>query len=171
MPESSSSDVKTFPVDTPFQQMARRPGGVPRVQALERAQMQIDDARDTFGAWFSEQVAAIAAALPADGDSGTDAPRWVETASSHARQLHDIGTTMGYQLVTFIAGNFCDVLDAIRNGAAPNRELIDLHVEALRMSKQEKYQRLTPADFPELSSGLNKLLLLAKAGAEHRQDN
>lgn len=170
MPDNSS-DVKTFPVDSHFQQMARRPGGVPRAQALERAHMQIDDARNTFGAWFSEQVAAITAALPKDDDPGADAPRWVETVSSHARQLHDVGTTMGYQLVTFIAGHFCDMLDAIRDGAAPNRELIDLHVEALRMSRQEKYQRMTAADFPELSSGLNKLLLLAKAGGELQPDN
>jgi hypothetical protein len=163
--------VKTFPVDSHFQQMARRSGGVPRAQALERAQMQIDDARDTFGVWFSGQVAAITAALPKDDDSGADAPRWIETASSHARQLHDIGTTMGYQLVTFIAGNFCNMLDAIRNGAAPNRELIDLHIEALRVSRQEKYQHMTAADFPELSSGLHKLLLLAKADAEPQPDN
>jgi hypothetical protein len=156
-------DAKVFPVDSRFQQLARRPGGIPRAQAIERAQAGVDEIKQTFGGWFDKELQAIVAALPRqDSDYGNPGV-WLDVALFHCRQLRDVGTTMGHELVTFIAGNFCEVLEAIKAGAEPNAELIQLHVEALRMSKQDRYQSSTPADFPELSSGLHKLLSLAKA--------
>ena len=108
----------------------------------------------------------IVVALP-NNDAGYANPGvWLDVVLMHCRQLRDVGTTMGYELVTFIAGNFCEVLEAIKAGAEPNQELIQLHVEALRMSKQARYKSTTPADFPELSSGLHKLLSLTKAGTD-----
>jgi hypothetical protein len=166
----NSQDAKVFPVDTRFQQLARRPGGIPRAEAIERAQTQVDEIKVTFDDWFDERLRELTGALPADGPLPKEGP-WIEAVHFHCRQLRDVGTTMGYELVTFIAGNFCELLEAIRNGAEPNRELIDLHVEALRMSRQRRYQRTTPADYPELSSGLHKLLSLAKAGSDPQPDN
>lgn len=165
----NNNETKTFPVDSRFQQLARRPGGIPRAQAIERAQSQVDEIKVTFGDWFDEQVRGIVDVLPQSDDARI--VNWVDIAHFHCRQLRDVGTTMGFQLVTFIAGNFCEVLDAIKAGAEPNKDLINLHVEALRMSRQAKYQRMTPADFPELSSGLNQLVVLAKTGADPQPDN
>jgi hypothetical protein len=159
-------DAKVFPVDSRFQQLARRPGGIPRAQAIEQAQAGVDQIKQTFGDWFDKELDGIIVALPHNEKGYAEAGVWLDVVLMHCRQLRDVGTTMGYELVTFIAGNFCDVLEAIKAGAEPNQELIQLHVEALRMSKQAKYQQTTPADFPELSSGLHKLLSLTKAGSE-----
>ncbi len=169
MADSDNNEAKTFPVDSRFQQLARRPGGIPRAEAIERAQSKVDEIKVTFSDWFDQQVQAIVDVLPKTDDARI--VNWVDIAHFHCRQLRDVGTTMGFQLVTFIAGNFCEVLDAIKAGAEPNKDLINLHVEALRMSKQDRYQRMTPADFPELSSGLNRLVALAKTGADPQQDN
>jgi len=162
----NNPDAKVFPVDSRFQQLARRPGGIPRAQAIERAQAGIDDIKQTFGDWFDKELDGIVVALPHDEKGYAKTGVWLDVVLMHCRQLRDVGTTMGHELVTFIAGNFCEVLEAIKAGAEPNPELIQLHVEALRMSKQERYKSTTPADFPELSSGLHKLLSLAKAGSE-----
>lgn len=159
-------DPKIFPVDSRFQQLARRPGGMPRAEAIERAQAGVDEIKQTFGSWFDKELDGIVVALPHRDSEYASPGVWLDVVLMHCRQLRDVGTTMGYELVTFIAGNFCEVLEAIKAGAEPNRELIQLHVEALRMSKQARYKSTTPADFPELSSGLHKLLSLTKAGAE-----
>lgn len=165
------TDAKVFPVDSRFQQLARRPGGIPRAEAIERAQAGVDEIKQTFGNWFDKELDGIVVALP-HNDAGYANPGvWLDVVLMHCRQLRDVGTTMGYDLVTFVAGNFCEVLEAIKAGAEPNKELIQLHVEALRMSKQTRYQRTSAADFPELSSGLHKLLSLAKAGSEPRGES
>jgi len=166
-----SSDAKVFPVDSRFQQLARRPGGMPRAQAIERAQAGVDEIKQTFGDWFDKELDGIIVALPHSARGYADPGVWLDVVLFHCRQLRDVGTTMGHELVTFIAGNFCEVLEAIKAGAEPNAELIQLHVEALRMSKQDKYKSSTPADFPELSSGLHKLLSLTKAGSEPQGEN
>ena len=38
---------------------------------------------------------------------------------------------MGFELVTFIANNFCDILDAIKAGAPYDKNMIDCHIDAL----------------------------------------
>jgi uncharacterized protein involved in tellurium resistance len=170
MPDKDPN-AKVFPVDSRFQQLARRPGGMPRAEAIERAQTGVDEIKQTFGNWFDKELDAIIVALPHD-DAGYAKPGiWLDVVLTHCRQLRDVGTTMGFELVTFIAGNFCEVIEAIQAGAEPNRELIQLHVEALRMSKQTKYQRTSAADYPELSSGLHKLLSLAKAGKDSQGES
>lgn len=109
-------DAKVFPVDSRFQQLARRPGGIPRAQAIERAQAGVDEIKQTFGGWFDKELQAIVAALPRqDSDYGNPGV-WLDVALFHCRQLRDVGTTMGHELVTFIAGNFCEVLEAIKAG-------------------------------------------------------
>jgi hypothetical protein len=168
MPENDP-DAKVFPVDSRFQQLARRPGGMPRAEAIERAQAGVDEIKQTFGNWFDKELDGIVVALPHDEKGYAKPGIWLDVVLMHCRQLRDVGTTMGHELVTFIAGNFCEVLEAIKAGAEPNRELIQLHVEALRMSKQKQYQSTTPADFPELSAGLQKLLSLTKAGTDPEQ--
>ena len=159
------ADAKVFPVDSRFQQLARRPGGIPRAQAIERAQAGVDELKATFGDWFDKELDGIVVALP-HNDAGYANPGvWLDVVLMHCRQLRDVGTTMGFELVTFVAGNFCELLETIRAGAEPNVELIGLHVEALRMSRQDRYGGTSPSEVPELSSGLHKLLMLAKAGS------
>ncbi len=170
MMSDKDPDAKVFPVDSRFQQLARRPGGIPRAEAIERAQAGVDEIKITFGDWFDRELDGIVVALPHNDAGYEKAGVWLDVVLTHCRHLRDVGTTMGFELVTFIAGNFCDVLEAIKAGAEPNQELIQLHVEALKMSKQARYQRTTPADFPELSSGLHKLLSLTKAGTDPQPD-
>ncbi len=41
MSDSKNHDSRVFPLDTNFQRMARRPGGIPREQALRNAKIQV----------------------------------------------------------------------------------------------------------------------------------
>ena len=48
MSESDKPEARIFAVETRFQKLARRSGGIPRDQAIEQATLQIDAAKPTF---------------------------------------------------------------------------------------------------------------------------
>jgi hypothetical protein len=83
--------------------------------------------------------------------------------------LRDVGGTMGYELVSFIASNFCHILDAIKAGAAYDKDMIDCHMDALLLARTEQYRHLTPDQVPEMASGLRRVVELAKASARDRK--
>jgi hypothetical protein len=55
MAESSSREGRTFPVETRFQKLARRPGGLPRAQAIEAAQAKIEESKPEFETWLGRR--------------------------------------------------------------------------------------------------------------------
>jgi len=76
----SADEAKVFPVDTRFQQMARRPGGISREKALTNATSELENARPEVEDWLDHWSArganrgvghelAVGAAL-AGGDAG-----------------------------------------------------------------------------------------------------
>ena len=82
----------------------------------------------------------------------------IEAIDRRCGQLRDTGTTMGLPLVTFIAGNLCKVLDAVRNGAPYDAEMVDCHIDALILAKQDAYRNIGPEQVPEMTSGLHRML-------------
>jgi hypothetical protein len=153
-----ADDANAFLVDSHFQKMARRAGGVTREQALESAQLAIDKIKLGFGDWLQTEVDALVAEIRNGRKSGPDDTSWAESAGMHARQIRDVGTTMGFELVTFITNNLNEMFEAICAGGTPRNEMIDCHLDALLLAKQEKYRHLRPEQLPELSTGLRKVL-------------
>ena len=163
MAANPDHDIHTFSVDTNFQKMARRAGGVPRQQALESAQLAMDKIKLGFGDWLNGEIELLSAAIQKGRPALSNDTVWVETALTHARQIRDVGTTMGFELVTFIASNLSQVLEAVLAGAGPKKEMIDCHIDALLLAKQEQYRHLRPEQLPELSSGLLRVLEASSA--------
>jgi hypothetical protein len=161
MPENSTDDPNTFFVDTNFQKMARRAGGVPREKALENARVTLETIKVGFRDWLDGEIASLAAQLRKGRSSDANDAAWAEAAIIHCRQIRDVGTTMGFQLVTFIASNLCEMLDGIIAGASPRNDMIDCHIDALSLAKQEQYRHLRPEQLPELSGGLRRVLEVA----------
>jgi hypothetical protein len=148
---------RTFSVESRFQKLARRGGGVARDQAIERAKATIDDVKPSFGEWLDGELDALRAVTQKAAAGGFDDSSWVETADQHSRQIRDVGTTMGYQLLTFVANSLCDVFEAIAGGAEYRSDLVDCHIEALLLAKQERYRSMRPEQLPELSAGLRRV--------------
>lgn len=164
MAQQPDRDPNIFPVDTRFQQLARRPGGVTRERAIESAQRQIEELKADFGDWLDRELQNLAASIrQLDANPGNAAS--LERAQQGCSQLRDVGATMGYQLVTFIANNFCDVLDAVKAGAAYDRDMIDCHMDALLLARTDQYRNLTPDQVPEMTRGLRRVVELAHANA------
>jgi hypothetical protein len=153
MQNKSDCDARIFFVDTRFQRMARRPGGVPRTQALENAQSKIADSTPEFEAWLDRELQALADLMAKVHGRAAEAG-WSEAICGHCRQLRDVGTTMGYELLTFVANNLCAILEAAVADDEGNIETIICHIDAMLLARQKQYRHLRPEQVPELSKGL-----------------
>jgi hypothetical protein len=155
MAKPSKPDARIFPIETRFQMMARRDGGIPRDQAIERAAVEIKKAEPGFDAWLDDGLMhlqrLIAEARPADLS-------WVEGVNTRSRQLCESAGTLGFGLLSFVANSLCDVLDSIEAGGTCNMETIVCHVDALSLASQNSYRRLTPEQVPDLTEGLRRVV-------------
>jgi hypothetical protein len=156
MSESSNREARIFSVETRFQRMARRPGGISRAQALENAQQKIEANKPEFEAWLDSELRALVDVMD-KVRAGAAPPQWVEVVGTHGRQLHEIGTTVGYTLLSFIANNLCQILENAAAGAESHLELITCHVDALLLARQARYRNMSPDQLPELSGGLRRV--------------
>lgn len=157
MADNNENEPRVFTVETRFQKLARQPGGISREKAIENATAKIEEIKPTFDHWVGTELESLSA-LVKTVQAGKPQPDWVEAANVHSRQIRDAGTTMGSELLTFIASSFCDVLDAIEAGAECNMESITCHLDALFLARQQRYHGMKPADVPELTRGLRRVV-------------
>jgi hypothetical protein len=149
--------ARIFPVDTRFQQLARRSGGVPRDRAIERAQTALEEVKPGYDEWLEREVKGLAD-LVKNVEAGKEEPGWVETATFRSRQLRDSSGSLGYELLAFISGSLCELLDSIEAGSDCNMESIICHIDALMLARQGSYRRMRPEQVPELTKGLQRVV-------------
>lgn len=154
---AATLDARIFPVDTHFQKMARRDGGVPRDKAIEQAQAQIDDAKSHFDDWLERQLKEFKR-LMKKVEGAKAATDWTQTANFRSRELRDSAATFGFELLAFIAGSLCEILDSIEAGSKCSMESITCHIESLLLAGRVSYRRLTPEQVPDLTEGLHRLV-------------
>jgi chemotaxis protein histidine kinase CheA len=160
MPEKPRREAHIFHVDSRFERMARRSGGITREQALANAQAQVDQIKADFANWLDQELQQLRAALTQIEVYPSDIAV-LDRADHNCSQLRDIGATMGFELVTFVAGSLCAMLDTIKAGAAYDKDMIDCHINALFLVKTEPYRNLSPHQVPEMSYGLRRIVELA----------
>jgi hypothetical protein len=165
MSKEPERQAHTFFVETRFQRMARRPGGVPRDAALEQAQANIEDSKLEFEAWLDAELRELANVVR-NAQAGSAAPGWFEDIRSRSRQMGDLGTTMGFVLLTFIANNLCEILEGTQAGDEYNMETITCHLDALLLARQKQYREMPLEQLPELIKGLRLVAQSASIGSE-----
>ena len=157
MTKQTEPDARIFHVDTRFQRLARRSGGMSREQAISRAQAGIEEAGGGFEEWVDTELKELVD-LVKSANTGRAAPDWLEAANFRGRQLRDVGTTMGFELLSFVADSLCDLLDSIAGGAECNMDSVVCHVDALVLSRQERYRHMQPDQVPDLTKGLRRVV-------------
>ena len=120
----------------------------------------------SFGEWLDSEIESLTAEISKERSIPAGDTAWAQAALIHARQMRDVGTTMGFELVTFITGNLCEIFESIAAGASPRNELIDCHIDALLLAKQERYCHLRPEELLELSTGLRRILDVDSASTD-----
>lgn len=163
MTDKTPPNVRIFAVKTRFQELAQRPGGVPRNVAIQQAESQIDTVRPDFVNWIDRELQDLAQAFRKIQGGQADRAQ-IDEIDRRCRQLHDTGTTMGLSLVTFIADNLCKVLETVKDGAPYDAEVVDCHIDALFLAKQDAYRNIRPEQVPEMTSGLHRMLERANRG-------
>ena len=159
MKKTNHPEAKLFYADTRFERLARRPGGVDREQALAKAQAEVEELKADFGVWIGQEFDALDAAL-AEIESDPKDKGALERAHKTCAQLRDVGGTMGYQLVTFVAKTLCDILEAYIAGATYDKDVIVCHTDAFKLARLEQYRHLQPEDVPEMTAGLLRVVEL-----------
>jgi hypothetical protein len=153
-------DAETFYAETHYERMVRRPGGSPRDEALAAAQLQIDELKVGFLDWLNQQLNQLSSAL-GELDADPAVTSRVERAYQVCAQVQDVGTTMGFSLVTFVAKTLCEVLESMKAGAIYDKEMIDCHINALLYVAKDPHRSLTQQQIVELSGGLRHLAGIA----------
>jgi hypothetical protein len=149
--------ARVFAVETRFQQMARRPGGVSRERAIEQAENNVESARPDYDAWLDIELRDLSG-LVKKTQSGHPEPNWIESAAFRSRDLRDSATALHFELLSFIAGSLCEVFDAIEAGSECSMEAITCHVDALTLARKMSYRHLKPEQVPELVKGLRQVV-------------
>jgi hypothetical protein len=161
MSDQDKQDARIFYADSRFERLARRPGGVPREQALTQAQEQVEDLKQDFDPWLDLELLSLREAVAQVHRNPAD-PATLERAERLCAQVQDISGTMGYELVTFVASSFCTVIDALKAGAVYDKEIVDCHMNALLLVRTRTFRNLRPDQVPEMSGGLQRVVELAK---------
>jgi len=158
-------EAREFHVETKFQQFAKRPGGVPRDQAIINAQSTVATLKPGFETWLDDEIAQLQRAIPPAGNDLKDRA-WMKIADDHSQHLADVSATMGYDFVSYVANNLCLMFDAIRQGADYRRDVLVIHLDALVLGRKDKFRRMKPEDVPELTEGLRRVLESPKLKAK-----
>ena len=166
MSNDTKREARTFFVDTRFQKMARRPGGVPRAQAIENALARIEEHKPNLEAWLDGELDALVE-LVRNAQAGTAEPQWTEAVEAHSRQLRDVGATIGFELLTFVANNLCATLEGMNPHDPSKTDSIACHVDAMLLARQRRYRKMRPEQLPELTKGLR---LVAETVSIHPDD-
>jgi hypothetical protein len=169
MSESDKNKAHIFYVDSRFERLARRSGGVPREKALAAAQGQIETIRPAFGEWLEQELNDLSAAA-ADADAAPDNMDAVDRVDIVCGQIRDLGATMGHSLVTFVAGSLCTILEAVKEGAAYDTEAVSCHISALRLVRTEPYRSMRADQVPEMMTGLRRIVELTKNDPDRKKN-
>jgi hypothetical protein len=159
-PKSTTQAAAIFFPDTRFERMARRSGGMTRDEAVKAAQQQLEEMKSEFEPWLDGQLQELRRALSGHGDGSPFVPP-MESGQRICVEVQDVGTTMGFGLVTFVANALFEILETVKAGAPYDKDMVDCHVNTLFFVTREPYRNMSPEDVPELSSGLRRLADIA----------
>ncbi len=154
--KQAEPDPYIFPVETRFHKLAQRPGGIPRDQAIERAQAQVEELKADFDDWLEARLQELTTLFDAV-KRGNGQADWIEAANLNSRQLRDVGTTVGFELLSFVTDSLCEVLDAAQASGEHSIESIACHIDSLMLIQKRSYRHLKPEQVPELTEGLQRV--------------
>ena len=160
MPEALEPGARIFFANSRFERMARRPGGIPRHEAVAKAEAQIEELKSGFNEWLDRELGDLNEMLLKVELDLNDSVS-LESAFRNCAQLQAVGAAMGYNLVTFVAENLCKIIETVMSGSAYDKDMIDCHINAFWLAKTDEYRTMNPEQVPEMAQGLRRVVELA----------
>ncbi|MBM3526647.1 MAG: hypothetical protein FJX62_01020 [Alphaproteobacteria bacterium] len=140
-----------------FGAMARAPGGIEREHAVGAAETTLAGMRSSIDEYIALEFDRLNRVVAALGN-GCSSPADADTLYRPVCGLRDVGSTAGFELLTEIARNFCDLLEAVQAGAQCGQDVVDCHVAALHVARQECHRGTGLKGAEELVAGLKTIL-------------
>jgi len=112
------------------------------LSAIKRAEQAIEELKEEFAGWIVEDVDKLTAARDAFA-----ANRNADTFGTLYRAAHDLkgqGATFDFPLVARVAASLCKFTDGSSTGEALPLNLIDAHVNAIKIIVRDKIKN--PSD-------------------------
>lgn len=159
--KQAKTEGRTIPVVSNFQRMARRPGGMAKERVIHQADKDMEEIRPAMVEWLQNQVADLDAAVASIIANEANADT-IAQARVISDQVRDLGATLGFPLLTFVAGHLGEIFEALTAGANNLSEIITCHHAVLKLSMMEDYRLMSSEDLPELRDGLSKVLHIAR---------
>lgn len=156
MTKGPSNNATEFHVDTRFQQMARRPGGISRDEAITRAQEKIEDTRPEIDGWLDRELHSLNTIVSA-ALAGKAERTWIRDANEHTRQLRNAGSTIGLELLTYVADILCEMFEEASAGGECDVEAVKCYVDSMMLARRNEYRNVRPDQVPELVEGLRRV--------------
>src|SRR6478736_5292899 len=103
--DKSASEPRLFEVETSFQKLARRPGGVTREDAVKTANANIEQIKPVFAEWLDQEFEELLRIVPDRKVRETTDKMWLDAIDRCSTRLLDGAATMGYPFISFVATN------------------------------------------------------------------
>jgi hypothetical protein len=149
----TNADARIFFIETTFQRMANRPGGLTRSQAVARANAHIDDMKSGFDDYADMKLAELST-IVMEAEVRPLGSQEIDRALACCRELRDTGTTMGYDFMTSVARNFCAIWEAMAGGTKVEADILTCHIDALLLSRSARLHPIDTQKVNEISEGL-----------------
>ena len=114
-----------------YHRLAKRTGGIPRDEAIQRANVFIESVKSKYHEWVFDDILRLEEAVVALRGRSTPNPEDIENAYHRARVIRDLGTTMGYPLVTAVTDSLCELLHRFKNANVCDEVSVEAHFCAL----------------------------------------
>ena len=146
-----------MPLKLAFKDWQNARAEFPETRRSNARRLRLRRSSADFDNWLDAELQEFASLIKSV-ELGEADPAWIESANFRSRQLRDSATTLGFELLSFIANSLCEILDAIQADNKYNIESITCHMDALMLARQKSYRRLTPEQVPELTKGLRRVV-------------
>lgn len=152
------TEVTGMNVVTRFSAMANRPGGMPRDDALSRAETFIANIEVRYPEWVKSDMTKLVAQVEQIHVDEAFTDETHEAIYRQAGRIRDLGGTFGYDLTTRVGDSLCELIHRLAEGDHYSREALDAHIEALKIVCTPDFKGVPVTGAKELTDSLEQLV-------------
>jgi hypothetical protein len=152
----SRQPVKTFFPQTRLAELAARPGGVLRSDAIESAQKNIESLRGEADATLLKSIAAVQK-IAYGMKRGELSEEEMHSILKLADQIVTLAGTFGYSALDRVVRSLCDLTDGLLRAGLRDAAPILVHVQSIQLIAPGSPQR-SPEDIEKIHAELAKVI-------------
>ena len=142
---------------TRFHQLSRRPSGIMRQEAVQKAAEVVEELKPNYLEWLEADINRLGATLDLLQRQAIKNPGTMTEAYHHARAIRDIGTTFGHPAITTVADDLCELLYCFSSNGIYSQDAIDtLFSSLLYLRTSENSQENVDVLFEGLEKVVNR---------------